>query len=234
MVVLIFLLSIFLVFPLIFVIENAEKDSVNLRLCFDPNFYKTNIFCLDLKKRKVLIKFVGYLLVVFLVFLTLYKFYFFNIKTFFDFTIILIFFIAGVIDIKFRIVPNFIFVALLIIGLFFSFLNPYIFYDKFWIISVLGGGIALSVSLLIYFLGNFIFKKEAIGMGDIKLFFCIGLLFGTKGFLFIFFYSFLSSAIFGIFYLIFKNKKADSYIPFVPFISFATYLFMYLRDYLKF
>jgi prepilin signal peptidase PulO-like enzyme (type II secretory pathway) len=177
---------------------------------------------------------VGYLLVVFLVFLTLYKFYFFNIKTFFDFTIILIFFIAGVIDIKFRIVPNFIFVALLIIGLFFSFLNPYIFYDKFWIISVLGGGIALSVSLLIYFLGNFIFKKEAIGMGDIKLFFCIGLLFGTKGFLFIFFYSFLSSAIFGIFYLIFKNKKADSYIPFVPFISFATYLFMYLRDYLKF
>lgn len=230
MVILIFLISFILVFPVIFLIENAEKDYFSFRLFFDWKFYTKNVFLLNYKNLKSAIKFTGYFVFIFLVFFFLHKFYFFSIKTFFDLAIILLFFMAAVIDIKFRIVPDFIFISLFIIGLCFSALNPYIFYDKFFVISVFGGLVGLILSLLVYFFGLWVFKKEAIGMGDIKLFLCTGLLFGTNGFLFIIFYAFVSSAIFAIFYLIFRQKNADNYVPFVPFISLAVCLFMYCRE----
>lgn len=113
--------------------------------------------------------------------------------------------------------------------------------DRIWIIGIipiiairiyqqniltylLSSVILFSVLFLIAFLAKVIFKKDALGGGDIKLYLFIGFFLTTyQGLLSIFL-----ASLFGLIYGIIFIKDKEKYIPLVPFISLAVLLcFMY-------
>lgn len=87
------------------------------------------------------------------------------------------------------------------------------------LVSLLSGFLLFSFMYLIMLIGNFIFKKETLGGGDIKLMFVIGLIMHPfLGIVSIFIASFLALPISLI--ILIKNKK--NIIPFGPFLLIAS------------
>ena len=88
-------------------------------------------------------------------------------------------------------------------------------------IKILCGAGAFATMLLIKKLGDFMFKQESLGGGDIKLMFLIGLVIGYEmSICNIFFATFLAFPI-ALFLLI---SKKDNMIPFGPFLSMSAIL----------
>lgn len=89
-------------------------------------------------------------------------------------------------------------------------------------IFALGYGLMLfGVMYLIMVLGNFIFKKESMGGGDVKLMFFVGMAVGP---ILGIFSIFLSSVIALPLSLLVYLKDRDNVIPFGPFILIATFI----------
>lgn len=79
---------------------------------------------------------------------------------------------------------------------------------------LVGGGVFLVITLV----AKVIYRKEAMGTGDIKLMGALGLYFGLSNIIAIILMSFLIGAILSIVLLLMKRKKIDEYISFGPFI----------------
>ena len=89
--------------------------------------------------------------------------------------------------------------------------------------SLLSGIIAFFLMWGIKKIGDFLFKKESMGGGDIKLMFIYGVYFGVKTtILTIFAASFIGLPI----ALIMVGKKADHEVPFGPFLAIAAIIFV--------
>ncbi len=126
-------------------------------------------------------------------------------------------FIATLVDIEHRIIPDEVSVGGTLLGLLLSFIFPYLhgqtshLYGLLWsfIGALTGGGFIFLVGVI----GEFIFKKEAMGGGDVKLQAMIGAFLGWKWAILSFFLGcFIGSAI-GIYQLI---RYKDSTLPFGP------------------
>lgn len=130
--------------------------------------------------------------------------------TFFVFIILYsVLFLSSLFDISHRIVYDFVWligtVLLIIIRLIESNIFPYL----------LSAGVLFGSLLILAMIGKLIFKKDALGGGDIKLYFFIGFVIPlASGFLSIIFASF-----FGMIYGLLKKDKLNHEIPFVPFIA---------------
>lgn len=84
--------------------------------------------------------------------------------------------------------------------------------------NLMWGLLAFILMLLIKFLGDFIFKRESLGGGDIKLMFLCGLVLGLPmSIVTIFLATFIAFPI--ALYVLFK--RSDNMIPFGPFLSIA-------------
>ncbi len=79
---------------------------------------------------------------------------------------------------------------------------------------LLGGGVMLLSALA----GKLIFKKESLGMGDVKLFAAIGLCLGFYGTLTVLVMASVSSAVFFSVLLLMKKVKKDDLLPLGPYI----------------
>ena len=116
-------------------------------------------------------------------------------------------------DYRYMIIPDevlifFGIIILICIYSFFGFTKAYM--------SVLSGIYAFGIMFLIKLFGDFLFKKESMGGGDIKLMFIFGLVLGWKeAILSIFIGSFIGLPI----SLYILNKKKSHIIPFGPFLS---------------
>ena len=127
------------------------------------------------------------------------------------------------IDIKEQIIPDEISLPGMIIGLAVSFIYPVLHRLDSHTLSLLysllgliaGGGSIYLIGLL----GDFVFKKESMGGGDVKLLAMVGAFIGWKMVLLVFFISPLFGAIIGI---ILKMRKNVSIIPYGPFLSLGT------------
>jgi leader peptidase (prepilin peptidase)/N-methyltransferase len=88
----------------------------------------------------------------------------------------------------------------------------------FWeaVIGALVGGAAL---LIIGFLGELVFKKESMGMGDVKLAAMLGVFMGWRMLILSLFVAFFIGSVVGIVCLANKSKGWDSHLPFGPFIA---------------
>ncbi len=88
------------------------------------------------------------------------------------------------------------------------------------------GIISFLIMYVLMLLGNFLFKKESLGGGDIKLMFFIGC---TLGFEMSMFSIFLSSFIALPLSLILYYRSKDSVIPYGPFLLVATFIIVALQ-----
>ncbi len=87
-----------------------------------------------------------------------------------------------------------------------------------------GGGIFL----LIAGIARVLYKKEGMGLGDVKLMGALGLFFGVYNIIQIFILAFAIGAVISVILLIFKIKKANDYIAFGPFIVLASFATMFV------
>ena len=132
---------------------------------------------------------------------------------------------AFVIDYRLQIIPNRLVLTMFEIGLIFTFIygiSNVATAQNMLLGMLAGGGIFLGITLL----GGIVYGKEAMGLGDVKFMGALGLYFGLTNIIIIALISFLVGAVLSIILLATKIKKTDEYIPFGPFIVFATFIVM--------
>lgn len=92
------------------------------------------------------------------------------------------------------------------------------------LLALMNGAISFLIMYLIKKLGDFIFKKESMGFGDIKLMFLIGLTLSYQSaILSIFLSSFLGLPV----ALFIMYKKRDHVLPFGPFLSISAMILLF-------
>lgn len=137
---------------------------------------------------------------------------------------------AFCIDYKLQIIPNRLTLAMLEVGIAFSFfrgINNLNIAVEMWLGMFLGA----AIFLVLTYAGNLIFRKETMGFGDVKLMGTLGLFFGWRNIIAITVLAFFIAAIYSI-YLIIKNKikkqEIGEFIPFGPFIVLAAFIVMFV------
>jgi len=131
--------------------------------------------------------------------------------------------IIAFIDLNEEIVPDVISLPGIVIGFIISFFVTYISFINSALGILAGGGIILIIGLA----GSVIFKKEAMGGGDVKLAAMIGAFLGWKYIIVSLFLGFFLGAVTGIILILSKIKSREDLVPFGPFIvlgSFVTIL----------
>ncbi|MDD3169292.1 MAG: A24 family peptidase [Eubacteriales bacterium] len=131
--------------------------------------------------------------------------------------------LIGVADRKYKIIPDQFAIALAVTA--FGYIP---FHEAYWfqLIGALVGGGSI---LLLGGIGTFLFRKEAMGFGDVKLFTAIGLLAGMEGVTVILILTIFSSAfVFGI-GLISGRIKIGEEQPLGPFIAASASLYLLFR-----
>lgn len=127
------------------------------------------------------------------------------------------------IDYRFQLIPDEAHIIIVLLGIINLIMNITFWYS-YLIGAIIGGGIFYGLS----WLAVLIFKKEGMGFGDVKLMAALGFLFGIKNILVITLVSFFIGAVIGGILLVLNRKKADSYMPFGPFIVIATIIIIFV------
>ena len=107
------------------------------------------------------------------------------------------------------------------------FIEMIFIYDiKFALMHLLYGLISFIIMFALKLLGDFIFKKESMGGGDIKLLFVFGLMFGWQMSI----VSIFLAAIIGLpISLIIMKKDSDHVIPFGPYLGLASLIIVLFK-----
>ncbi len=129
--------------------------------------------------------------------------------------------ILSVIDLELMIIPDRFSLGLIVLGLAFAWANPN-FTGVWWqkeLASLLGAAVGLFGVLAIAMLGTWLFKKDAMGGGDIKLMGGVGALIGWEGVITTVVFASFLGLVYAVFLMIFKGKKKSDAIPFGPFLS---------------
>jgi len=122
--------------------------------------------------------------------------------------------IVALIDLDEQIIPDEISLPGMVIGFVISIFVPYLSYVNALIGIVAGGGIIFLIALA----GTVIFKKEAMGGGDVKLAAMIGAFIGWQYIILSLFIGFFIGAVVGVLLILLKIKSREDMIPFGPFI----------------
>lgn len=100
----------------------------------------------------------------------------------------------------------------------------YIIYPQYDLTSgLIGAGVGFSVLYGVGLLGQFLFKKEALGGGDIKLYAVIGFVLGISSTLL----SLFLAAIIALVYVLLVMKDKTKPLGFGPFIAIASYICLF-------
>ena len=129
------------------------------------------------------------------------------------------FIIATFVDMEHRIIPDEISVGGIVVGIILSALIPELHDTSLWTVGLwrsllgvlIGGGAIYAMGLL----GDFIFKKESMGGGDVKLLAMMGAFLGWQMAVLTFFVAPIFGALAGI---IIKIRTKESVIPYGPFL----------------
>jgi len=148
------------------------------------------------------------------------------------------FIVALFVDFEHRIIPDEVSVGGILVGLVFSLLIPSLHgleSQKFnslihlqslgwsFLGVLIGGGIIYAMGLL----GDFLFKKESMGGGDVKFLAMIGAFLGWQLAILTFFIAPMFGAVFGI---IEKIRKNDSAIAYGPFLALGALISLFWGD----
>ena len=137
--------------------------------------------------------------------------------------------IISFIDINLRIIPDILTVLLLVCGIALSFFNSVISFGLFNSLKgALFGGIFL---FLVAFFGSKVYKKEVMGIGDVKLLAAGGSFLGVQNTLLSIFVACFVGGLTGLFLILLGKKKKSDFIPFGPFISISILIVFFLRSF---
>jgi leader peptidase (prepilin peptidase)/N-methyltransferase len=128
--------------------------------------------------------------------------------------------IIAFIDLNEQIVPDVISLPGIVIGFIISFFVPYISFINSALGVLVGGGIILLIGLA----GSTLFKKEAMGGGDVKLAAMIGAFLGWRYVIISLFLGFFLGALAGIILILSKIKNREDVVPFGPFIVLGSFI----------
>ena len=135
------------------------------------------------------------------------------------------------VDFEHMIIPDRVTLGGIVCGLICSALVPSLHGQTEWLPSLVQSGIGAAVGWgslwSVAVLGEFIFKKEAMGFGDVKLMGAIGAFFGWQAVLFTIIISSFAGSIVGIALILSGRKEMQSKIPYGPYISLAALLWIY-------
>ncbi|OGR91631.1 MAG: hypothetical protein A2992_02135 [Elusimicrobia bacterium RIFCSPLOWO2_01_FULL_59_12] len=141
---------------------------------------------------------------------------------------LLVFFLLtiSVIDFHHKIIPNELSFSLLGIGLAASFINPYLSGKPLSRLmeSLLAATAGGALMMLFAWSGEKIFKKEALGGGDIKLMAGFGAFLGWSGLIGSLTLGSLVGAVFGSALLLLKRKRPGDAIPYGPFLCLGAFV----------
>lgn len=146
-----------------------------------------------------------------------------SIKYFIFVSILLV---LSIIDLKSYFLPDSLTFSLIVLGMAFSFLIGFPIE-----LSFVGASTYAFPFLIIYGFGEYIFKKEALGFGDIKLAAGIGAFIGYTGFynLYLWFtITFVLGSIISLTLIGLKIKERKEQIPFAPYLSLAAVIMVLL------
>jgi leader peptidase (prepilin peptidase)/N-methyltransferase len=149
-----------------------------------------------------------------LIYLIIYLIYGLSIQTLIYIILASSLIIIAFIDLNKQIVPDVISLPGMVIGFIISFFVPYISFVNSALGILAGGGIILIIGLA----GSVIFKKEAMGGGDVKLAAMIGAFLGWRYIIISLFLGFFLGALAGIILILSKIKSREDAVPFGPFI----------------
>ncbi|MCU9614017.1 prepilin peptidase [Caldibacillus lycopersici] len=129
--------------------------------------------------------------------------------------------IITVSDLEYMIIPDKILIVFLLLFIairIFEPLNP-------WWDSIVGAVLGFAILYLLA-----IVSRGGMGGGDIKLFFVLGIILGTKAIIMTLFFASLLGSLVGIIQMLFHKWKKKTPIPFGPFISIGALLSYFYRD----
>ena len=130
-------------------------------------------------------------------------------------TLLAVFFI----DLEHKIIPNSLTYSGVLAGLATAFVSNHIT----WLQSLLGAAVGASLFVGIAALGHLLFKKEAMGGGDVKLAAMLGAFLGTGKILVVFVLSAAIGLVVSVVFLAFSpSLRRERLIPFGPFLALAT------------
>jgi leader peptidase (prepilin peptidase)/N-methyltransferase len=131
-----------------------------------------------------------------------------------------------VIDLYHQIIPDVISLPGIVIGLLGSLVIPQI---TFWssLIGVLSGGGSLFLVATVY---QWLFKREGMGGGDVKLLAMIGAFLGWKAVILTIFLSSFIGSIIGITVMLIKGKDFKYAIPFGPFLALGAVISLFCGE----
>lgn len=144
-------------------------------------------------------------------------------------------FLIAVIDIityfqsekQYGIIPDHLVWILACCGLFYSPFNPIL--QKNWLLGLAGSFSGTLFTLFIRWLGEKIFKKESLGLGDVKMVAAIGFWIGWQGIAANLIISSAIGSIVGVGLILGKKLDRGASVPFAPFITLGSWsvLFFY-------
>jgi leader peptidase (prepilin peptidase)/N-methyltransferase len=145
----------------------------------------------------------------------------------------LCFIVISVIDIKHNIIPDILTVPLILFGLIFSPFNRYLGIKAAIPARIVGSMLGIACGIIVFYmiciLGRKIFRKEALGGGDIKLVGAIGAFLGCRGLLLsIFLGSLLGTIIALISIYVTKKTSWGSYLPYGPFLCLGAIIYLFV------
>ena len=139
--------------------------------------------------------------------------------------------VASFVDLEFQIIPDEISLGGLALGVLLSVVIPSLHGTSAWPVALMRSGIGLLVGgALLYgtgFLGELIFRKEAMGGGDVKLLAMAGSILGWKTVTVCFFISPVLALIPGLIVLLVKRSHV---IPYGPFLSVGLVVALFFGD----
>ena len=148
--------------------------------------------------------------------------------------LILSFIVVTMIDFDHMIIPDEISIGGLILGLIFSVIFPSLHLSESHLsslaISFIGAGVGGGTLLAIATIGEMAYKKEVMGMGDVKLMAMIGAIGGWKIVLMTLFLGSLFGSIAGLALIALKKTKFQSKIPFGPYLALGALISLLYRD----
>lgn len=216
--------------------ENLSKPGSHCPICNEPIKWYDNIPILSyialggkcrICRTKISIQYPLIELLTGFLFLLVYFKFGYSLKTLLFFAYVSILLSLSIIDIKNYFLPDSMTFSLIILGLISSGLTG-LSYE----LSFVGAGAYAFPFLLIYGYGEYVFKKEALGFGDIKLAAGVGSFLGYLGFFNLYLYltiTFVIGAIVSLSLIRLKIKERTSQIAFAPYLAIAGFIMMFIQ-----